>query len=135
MAKSPGPAAHSGPVSPTEAELEILRVLWARGSATVRDVHDAVGQAKPVIYTTVLKQMQVMHQKGLLERSERQRSHVYRPRQGQAQVQRRLAQSLLARAFSGSARGLLQSALAGRKVETAEIEEIRRLLDELGRRP
>jgi BlaI family transcriptional regulator, penicillinase repressor len=123
------------PVSPTEAELEILRVLWSQGPGTVREVHDAVRRAKPVTYTTVLKQMQVMHQKGLLERSERYRSHVYHPGQPRAQVQKRLAQSLLSRAFGGSARGLLQSALAGRKVVPAEIEEIRRLLDELARKP
>ncbi len=129
---SPAP---SSPASPTEAEIEILRVLWEQGPATVREVHDAVGQAKPVIYTTVLKQMQVMQQKGLLERSERYRSHVYRPAQPQAQVQKRLAQSLLTRAFGGSARGLLQSALAGRKVEAAEIAEIRRLLDGLASKP
>jgi predicted transcriptional regulator len=131
MAKAAGQVALAGPHSPTEAELEILRVLWVRGPGTVRDVHDAVGPAKTVTYTTVLKQMQVMHQKGLLERSERYRSHVYRPRQPQAQVQRRLAQSLLARAFGGSARDLMQSALAGRRVPAAEIKEIRRLLDEL----
>ena len=135
MTKSVGTAALPGPGSPTEAELEILRVLWSRGPGTVREVHDAVRSAKAVTYTTVLKQMQVMHQKRLLERSERYRSHVYRPGQPQAQVQKRLAQSLLARAFGGSARGLLQSALAGRKVGPAEIEEIRRLLDELARRP
>jgi BlaI family transcriptional regulator, penicillinase repressor len=132
MTKAASPSAIPGPGSPTEAELEILRVLWQQGPVTVRDVHDAIRQTKPVTYTTVLKQMQVMHQKNLLERSERYRSHVYRPRQPQAQVQRRLAQSLLARAFGGSARGLLQSALAGRRVEAAEIEEIRRLLDDLG---
>jgi len=72
-----------------------------------------------------------MHQKGLLSRSERFRSHVYRPRQPQAQVQKRLAQSLLDRAFGGSARGLLQSALAGRRVGVAEIEEIRAVLSRL----
>ena len=127
--------AASAPLSPTEAELEILRVLWERGPATVREVHDAVAQAKPVTYTTVLKQMQVMQQKGLLERSERYRSHVYRPAQPQAQVQKRLAQSLLSRAFGGSAKGLLQSALAGRKVGAAEISEIRRLLDGLVSKP
>jgi BlaI family transcriptional regulator, penicillinase repressor len=129
MTKAPG--APTAPASPTEAELEILRVLWSQGPGTVRDVHDSVRRAKPVAYTTILKQMQVMQQKGLLERSERYRSHVYRPGQPQAQVQKRLAQSLLSRAFGGSARGLLQSALAGRKVERAEIAEIRRLLDEL----
>ena len=117
--------------APTEAELEILRELWDQGPRTVREIHSAISQSKPVAYTTVLKQMQVMHQKGLLARSERFRSHVYRPRQPQAQVQRRLAQSLLTRAFAGSARGLLQSALAGRRVEAAEIDEIRRLLDEV----
>jgi BlaI family transcriptional regulator, penicillinase repressor len=117
--------------APTEAELEILRVLWDQGPRTVRETHAAIGQSKSVAYTTVLKQMQVMHQKGLLTRSERFRSHVYRPRQPQAQVQRRLAQSLLTRAFAGSARGLLQSALAGRRVDASEIEEIRRLLDEV----
>ena len=132
MVRTPAPAT---PVSPTEAELEILRVLWGRGPATVREVHDAVGQAKPVTYTTVLKQMQIMQQKGLLDRSERYRSHVYRPGQPQAQVQKRLAQSLLARAFGGSAKGLLQSALAGRKVGAAEIAEIRRLLDGLASKP
>jgi BlaI family transcriptional regulator, penicillinase repressor len=123
-------AAVSAP-APTEAELEILKVLWDQGPRTVREVHAAIGQAKPVAYTTVLKQMQVMQHKGLLTRSERFRSHVYRPRQAQAQVQRRLAQSLLARVFAGSTRGLLQSALAGRRVPAAEIEQIRRLLDEV----
>jgi BlaI family transcriptional regulator, penicillinase repressor len=117
--------------APTEAELEILRVLWERGPCTVREAHAAVALAKPVAYTTVLKQMQVMQQKGLLLRSERFRSHVYRARQPRAQVQRRLAQSLLSRAFAGSARGLLQSALAGRRVDAAEIDEIRRLLDDM----
>ena len=109
--------------------------IWGPGSGTVRGVHDVIARTKAVTYTTVLKQMQVMHEKGLLERSERYRSHVYRPGQPRAQVQKRLAQSLLARAFGGSARGLLQSALAGRRVEATEIEEIRRLLDELEKRP
>jgi predicted transcriptional regulator len=117
--------------APTEAELEILRVLWSQGPRTVREVHDEVGRSKAVAYTTILKQMQVMHQKGLLSRSERFRSHVYRPRQAQAQVQKRLAQSLLDRAFGGSARGLLQSALAGRRVGVDEIEEIRAVLSRL----
>jgi BlaI family transcriptional regulator, penicillinase repressor len=128
VTKASRPVPSSEP-APTEAELEILRILWSEGARTVREVHAKVGSSKPVAYTTVLKQMQVMHQKGLLLRSERFRSHVYRPKQPQARVQKRLAQSLLARAFEGSARGLLQSALAGRRVDAAEIEEIRRLLD------
>jgi predicted transcriptional regulator len=117
--------------SPTIAELEVLQVLWNRGGSTVREVHDVIRQAKPIGYTTVLKQMQVMHEKGLLLRNERFRAHVYEPAVAKGQTRRRLAQTLLAKAFDGSARELLQSALAGRPVTTSEIEEIRRLLDEL----
>jgi BlaI family penicillinase repressor len=116
---------------PTEAELDVLRVLWGRGASTVREVHAAIAEKKPVGYTTVLKQMQVMLGKGLLRRSERFRSHVYEPVRPRAQTQRQLTQSLLARAFGGSTRGLLQSALAGRTVKPQELAEIRRLLDEI----
>jgi predicted transcriptional regulator len=116
--------------APTDAELEILRVLWERGASTVRDVHDVIGQAKDVGYTTVLKQMQVMHRKGLLVRSDRYRSHVYEPAHAQAKTLRQLAGSMLQQAFGGSARDLLQSALAGRKVAARELDDIRALLDE-----
>jgi len=122
------------PLSPTDAELEILRVLWARGASTVRDVHDVVCESKDVGYTTVLKQMQVMHRKGLLVRSDRYRSHVYTPAQSQEKTQRQLAGSMLEQAFGGSARHLLQSALAGRKVGARELDEIRALLDEYQRK-
>jgi len=120
--------------APTDAELEILRVLWARGASTVRDVHDAIGAARDVGYTTVLKQMQVMHRKGLLVRSDRFRSHVYEPAQSQSKTQRQLAGSMLQQAFGGSARHLLQSALAGRKIDARELDEIRALLDEYERK-
>jgi BlaI family transcriptional regulator, penicillinase repressor len=122
------------PPTPTEAELEILRVLWERGASTVREVHDAIERLKPVGYTTVLKQMQVMHRKGLLSRSERFRSHLYEPLQSRTHTQRLIAGSLLRQLFDGSARGLLQSALASRKVEATEIDEIRELLKEYERR-
>lgn len=121
-------------LAPTDAELEILRVLWANGASTVREVHDAVSRAKDIGYTTVLKQMQVMHRKGLLLRSERYRSHVYEPAEPQAKTLRQLAGSMLQQAFGGSAHDLLQSALAGRKVDASELEEIRTLLDEYERR-
>jgi BlaI family transcriptional regulator, penicillinase repressor len=114
--------------APTEAELEILRVLWRDGPRTVREVHSEVKQSKPVTYTTILKQMQVMQQKGLLTRSERFKSHLYEPAQPQAHVQKHLVHTLLRQAFEGSARGLLQSALAGRRVDAAELKEIRHLL-------
>jgi len=117
---------------PTEAELEILNILWAIGPATVRDVHTRIG--KGVGYTTVLKQMQVMHRKQLLVRSDRYRSHVYEPAETRAKTQRQMAGSILQQAFGGSARQLLQSALAGQKVEAREIDEIRALLDEYERK-
>lgn len=120
--------------APTEAELDVLRVLWARGASTVREVFDAIAAGKTVVYTTVLKQMQVMHQKGLLTRSERFRSHVYEPAVEQGVTQRQLAGTILRSAFGGSASGLLQSALAGRKVDAKELDEIRILLDEYQRR-
>jgi BlaI family penicillinase repressor len=116
--------------TPTDAELDVLRVLWERGASTVREVHATVSTAKPVGYTTVLKQMQVMHQKGLLQRSERFRSHVYEPCLPQRQTQRQLTRALLERAFGGSASSLLQSALGGRKVTAEELGEIRQMLDE-----
>jgi BlaI family penicillinase repressor len=119
---------------PTEAELDILRVLWSRGQSTVREVHDAVGPEKRVGYTTVLKQMRVMFQKGLLVRSERFRSHLYHVAQERSVIERQLASTILRRVFDGSARGLLQSALAGRKVDRRELAEIRQLLDEYERR-
>jgi BlaI family penicillinase repressor len=119
---------------PTDAELEVLRALWDLGASTVREVFDVIAQGKDVGYTTVLKQMQVMHQKGLLVRSERFRSHVYEPAAERTTTQRQLAGSILQQAFGGSARGLLQSALAGRKVDAKELAEIRQLLDEYEKR-
>lgn len=120
--------------TPTDAELEILRVLWARGESTVREVFEQLAADKPVGYTTVLKQMQVMHRKGLLARSERFRSHLYRPAQTQPATQRQLVGSLLAAAFGGSARSLVQSALAGRRVDADELRAIRAILDAHERR-
>lgn len=119
---------------PTDAEVDILRVLWQRGPSTVREVFDQISPSRPVGYTTVLKQMQVMHHKGLLVRSDRFRSHVYEPAQAQARTQRQLAGALLQQVFDGSARALVQSALAGRKVDPGELAEIRRLLDDYERR-
>jgi predicted transcriptional regulator len=118
---------------PTDAELDILRVLWAHGPRTVREVFDAVGSAKGIGYTTVLKQMRVMHQKGLLARSERFRSHLYEVAQERRAIEHQLAAALLQRVFAGSTSGLLQSALAGRTVDRRELTQIRQLLDEYER--
>jgi BlaI family penicillinase repressor len=113
---------------PTEAELEILHVLWALGPSTVRDVHTAM--AKETGYTTVLKQMQVMAEKGLLVRSERYRSHVYEARAAKEETQQRLAGNLLRRAFEGSAKNLVLGALSAQPVSADELGEIRRILDQ-----
>jgi BlaI family transcriptional regulator, penicillinase repressor len=117
--------------APTEAELEILRVLWRLGPSTVKEVFAVLQPAKGVGYTTVLKQLQVMHRKGLVRRSERFRAHVYEPNQSPEATRRQLARTLLQQAFDGSARSLLQSALAGRRVRASELSEIRALLDDL----
>jgi len=119
---------------PTDAEIEVLRALWERGASTVREVHEIICRSKPIGYTTVLKQMQVMHRKGLLTRSERFRSHVYEPSQPQRRTERQMTGALLDAVFGGSASGLVQSALAGRKVDTEELAEIRALLDDYERR-
>jgi len=116
---------------PTAAELDVLRVLWRLGASTVKEVFEALQPTKRVGYTTVLKQLQVMHRKGLVRRSERFRAHVYEPTESQEQTRRHLTRSLLRQAFDGSTHSLLQSALGGRRVSARELAEIRRLLDNL----
>lgn len=115
---------------PTPAELEILRVLWARGPSTVRDVHEALAKSKDMGYTTVLKLLQIMTAKGMVKRDEGARAHVYEARQPAEKTKRQLAGDLLQRAFSGSASDLMLHALSSKKTSPEEIEEIRRMLDE-----
>ena len=114
---------------PTDGELEILRVLWQRGASTVRDVYDALSKTKPVGYTTVLKLMQIMADKGLVSRDEKQRAHVYSPRVPQEQTQRQMVRDLLRRAFDDSASQLVMQALASKKTSPEELAQIRQLLD------
>jgi predicted transcriptional regulator len=113
---------------PTEAELQILGVLWRRGPSTVRDVHQTLGAATG--YTSVLKLMQIMTEKGLLARDLSSRSHVYRAVQSEAATQRRIVGDLLHRAFGGSARKLLAAALSSRRASPAELDEIHKLLEQ-----
>ena len=120
------------PPRPTDAELQILRVLWDRGPSTVRQVHDA--QNRRTSYTSILKLLQIMSDKGLVTRDESQRSHVYRARARQEQTQRQLVSDLLERAFGGAADQLVVQALSARKVSAAEIAEIRKLIDRLEER-
>jgi predicted transcriptional regulator len=117
------------PPRPTDAELEILTVLWARGPSTVREVHDAIAQRKPALYTTVLKMLQIMSEKSLVLRDERQRAHVYCASQPREWTQRQLAGDLLRRAFGGSASSLVLGALSAQKATPQELAEIRRMIE------
>ena len=114
---------------PTDAELEILRVLWNRGPSTVRDVYEELQRAKPVGYTTVLKFLQIMAGKGLVRRNEEQRTHVYESMVPRESTQRQLVGDLLDRAFGGSAMQLVMQALSAKRATPAELDQIRRLLD------
>ena len=118
------------PPRPTEAELEILRVLWDRGPSTVRQVHEALAAARDTGYTTTLKLMQIMADKGLVTRDESARTHVYAARASQESTQRQLISDLVARAFGGSAAELVLRALSSHKTTDEELREIRRLIDE-----
>ena len=112
---------------PSPAELDILAILWRLGPSTVRDVHEALGKASG--YTTTLKQMQLMTDKGLLARSERYRSHVYEAAVPREQTQRQIAADLLKRAFDGSAKHLVLGALSAQPASGDELAEIRRVLE------
>jgi predicted transcriptional regulator len=118
---------------PTEAELAILRVLWQRGPSTVRQVHQALSEVKKTGYTTVLKFLQIMHEKGLVSRDEAPYAHVYEARLPQERVQRRLVADLLDRAFEGSMSSLLLQALSSRNATAEELAQIRKVLKDYER--
>jgi len=116
--------------APTNAELEILRVLWQRGPSTVRDVHESRDHPKPIGYTTVLKLLQIMVEKGLARRDASARSHVYAAAASQGATQRRMVADLVRRVFGGSTVGLVLHALESTPTTAPELDQIRRLLDE-----
>ncbi|MGB9988924.1 BlaI/MecI/CopY family transcriptional regulator [Massilia sp. SM-13] len=119
------------PPKPTAAELEILRLLFALGPSTARQVHQAALDSKPdTTYANVLRQLQLMHTKGLLNRDESQRAHVYAPAQEQESVQTNLLKELIHKAFAGSGKALVLAALKGGHVNAKERAEIQALLDE-----
>jgi len=123
-----------GPPRPTDAELGILRVLWQRGPSTVREVQESLNEARPTGYTTVLKTLQIMTEKGLVRRDEQQRAHVYEAQFAQHQTQRQMVGDLLNRVFDGSASNLLMHALATKKgASREELSQIRDILDEFER--
>lgn len=114
---------------PTDAELAILRVLWQLGPSTVRQVHDVLMRERPTAYTTALKLLQIMTEKGLVRRDETDRTHVYHPRLTEEQTQRQLIRDLVDRAFGGSSSKLVLQALATKRASSDELAEIRRMLE------
>jgi len=123
--------ARRDPPRPTDAELTILRVLWEQGPSTVRQIQETLNRTRATGYTTVLKLLQIMTEKGLVRRDESQRTHVYQANRSQGQTQRQLVGDLLDRAFGGSAEKLVMQALAARKASPEELAQIRELLDRL----
>jgi predicted transcriptional regulator len=115
---------------PTDAELEILNVLWRKGPSTVREVHDEISKTRATGYTSVLKVMQIMGGKGLVEREERQRLHVYRATAAEEETQGALVRDLLERAFGGSAAKLVMQALSSERASDEDRDMIRKMLDE-----
>ena len=116
---------------PTTSELAILRILWTLGPSTVREVHERLCAGKPTGYTTVLKLLQIMTEKDLVLRDEKQRAHVYRARIPEDQTQTQLVRDLVDKVFAGSASRLVMHALSGKRASADELAEIRRLLDDM----
>src|SRR5215471_7547291 len=118
-------------VRPTKLELAILKVLWESGPRTVREIQGILNETKPTGYTTVLKMLQIMTEKGLVERDETVRPQIYRARYSQEQTQRHLVSDLLQRAFGGSVKALVMQALATKKSSARDLEAIEKLLDRI----
>jgi BlaI family penicillinase repressor len=117
-----------GTPKPTESELELLGILWERGPLTVRELFEAVNVGRPVVYTGVLKLLQIMAEKGLVQRDERERAHLYRAAVSQADTEQRLLRELSERFFAGSAAQLALRALQIEKASDEELEAIRQLI-------
>lgn len=116
---------------PTDFELEILQELWARGPLTVRQLHDTLSTRRKMVYTSVLKAMQLMHEKGLLHRDDSQRSHVYAAAVGESATKSTIVEGLVDRVFGGSGAGLAMHALSTRPASSEELRKIQDLLSEL----
>ena len=119
---------------PTDGELAILRVLWERGPSTVRDVYEVLANTRDTGYTTTLKLMQIMAEKGLVTRDDASRTHVYAARWTQTQMQRHMVSDLMERAFGGSASALVLQALNSRSTTAEELSEIQKMIDTFRRK-
>jgi predicted transcriptional regulator len=120
---------------PTEGELELLQALWDKGPSTVRELHEAIGRYRPVGYTSVLKLLQIMTEKGLVEREESSRAHIYRAAATQDETQTQLLRDISRRLFAGSATQLAMHALAMEPVSERELEELGNLIEQKRKRP
>ena len=116
-------------VRPSKLELTILRVLWDAGPRSVREIHAVLNQSKPTGYTTVLKMLQIMTEKGLVERDETVRPQIYRPQYSQERTQRQLLRDFIQRAYGGSVKSLVMHALATKKSSPKDLEAIEKLLE------
>lgn len=120
-------------IKPTESELEILQVLWNKGTASVREVHEELSKVKEAGYTTTLKLMQIMHEKGLVKRDASVKTHIYQPAVSREKTQRHLLGKMIDNLFGGSPTQLVMQALGDHKATPGELDEIQKLLDELKR--
>jgi len=118
-------------IKPTESELEILQVLWSKETASVRDVHEELAKQKDVGYTTTLKLMQIMHEKGLVKRDDTFKTHIYQPAVSREKTQKHLLNKMIDNLFGGSSTQLVIQALGNHKASTVELEEIQQLLNDL----
>lgn len=118
-------------VKPTESELEILQIIWEKGLATVREVHEELAKTKDVGYTTTLKLMQIMHEKGLVKRDESMRTHVYQAAVNKEKTQKHLLSKMIDTLFGGSSTQLVLQALGEQKATPEELEQIQTLLNNL----
>lgn len=116
---------------PTDSELEILNILWEKGPCTVREVHEVLEKSKEAGYTTTLKLMQIMHEKGLLKRDDRAKSHIYTAGVSQDKTQKQLVKRMIDNVFNGSATQLVMQALGNHKASTEELQEIKKYLEQI----
>jgi len=118
-------------IKPTESELEILQILWRKGNASVREVHEELLATKEAGYTTTLKLMQIMHEKGLVKRDDSMKTHIYQPAVSKEKTQKHLLNKMIDSLFGGSSGELVMQALGNHKASAEELEEIQKILDNL----
>jgi BlaI family penicillinase repressor len=118
-------------IKPTESELEILQILWRKGNASVREVHEELLATKEAGYTTTLKLMQIMHEKGLVKRDDSSKTHIYQPAVSKEKTQKHLLNKMIDQVFGGSPGELVMQALGNHKASAEELEEIQKMLDNL----